>query len=521
MDSETWILPRGGRYRLLGWAIVLALAFRLYLLWQYYCISSDGVHYIDAARDFFAGRLAVGLSSVYPPVYPILIASIYPLIGDWELSGQIWSILSGVLLLIPLYVLFRRIYGENVALAACFLAAIAPYLGRYSVHVRTESPFLLLSTIALVLFDQGMARRLWGRFFYGGLVAGLAYLVRPEAIGFLVVVPLTLGVRCWIQKNRGLRWSAGACLFLLLGFFLLTFPYIFYLSVDTGQWGTISRKAGVTLGVSLTESGLIGNEELTDISGPGSLDITQFATHHPFLYMKKVLLDLIPSVGVYLEALHYSYIPFLFVGLFLFIRQRFWQREDLFLFVFLLFYLVGFALVYVNRRYAVQLLPVSLGWTAWGMIWCWAYLKEFLSLRAFRVVSSALAALFLAGTLLKGLKPISSEKAYVREAGWYLKEIKGSGNLNLLVFDDRIAFYANARPILLSELGEQELLGYLEDGEADYLVTEVGSWKERFPAVADDPELYGLVLQREFRGSVRSGLVVFRVNQRGRDGHAG
>src|SRR3970282_403810 len=89
--------------------------------------------------------------------------------------------------------------------------------------------------------------------------------------------------------------------------------------------------------------------------------------------------------------------------------------------------------------------------------------------------------------------------------GWYLKEIKGSGNLNLLVFDDRIAFYANARPILLSELGEQELLGYLEDGEADYLVTEVGSWKERFPAVADDPELYGLVLQREFRGSGKKG----------------
>ena len=59
-------------------ALVVAATIRGYLLWQYYCISSDGVLYIRAAQDFFAGNVSAGLQSVYPPGYPLLISTIYP-----------------------------------------------------------------------------------------------------------------------------------------------------------------------------------------------------------------------------------------------------------------------------------------------------------------------------------------------------------------------------------------------------------------------------------------------------------
>ena len=515
--SGSW--SPGGMYRLLGWGVILALTVRLYLLWQYYCISSDGVRYIEAARSFFDGRIAGGLS-YYPPAYPLLIASIYPLVGDWELSGQIWSLLSGVLLLIPLYGLFRMIYGEKVALIACFLAAITPYMARYSVHVRTETPFLLLSTIALLLFYQGIERSLLSRFFYGGLVAGLAYLVRPEAIGFLVVVPVTLGIRSWVQKDRGSLWCSKASFLLLLGFSLFAFPYIFYLSRETGQW-VISQQLGPTLKVGLRESGLLESEELKNISKRQALNLIQFAIHYPFLYTKKVLLDLIPSVGVYLEAIHYSYVPFFLLGLFHFFRDRFWGRKDFILFNFFIFYLVGFALIYVNRRYAVQLVPVSLGWAAEGVLWCWIYSRRLASPRAFRAAVTVLTVVFLAGTLPKTLKPISRDKAHLREAGRYLKDLRVSGELNLLVSDGRIAFYAGARRISLSDLGERDLLRYLRSGKADYLVTGARLWEERYPSIAKNPELHGLILEREFRSTGKSRLIVFKVKQRKVNGRAG
>jgi 4-amino-4-deoxy-L-arabinose transferase-like glycosyltransferase len=497
---------------LLASAIVLAAAVRLYLLWQYYCISSDGVHYIDAAKDFFAGRISAGLSSVYPPGYPLLIALLYPLTGDWELSSQIWSLLCGVLLLVPLYILCRDIYGDRVALIGCFLAAVSPYLARYSVHVRTESPFIFLSTVALVLFHQGIQHGSNSRFFYGSLVAGFAYLVRPEAIGFLVIVPFVLGLRWWIKREPRLSRLFQTCALVFLGFSLFALPYISYLSMETGHWGAISRKAGVTLAISLKGSDLLDGGELQDSADFESLVFLDFVRNHPLLYGKKVAMDILPAVGAYFEALHYSYVPFLLIGLFLVFRERFWERKDFLLLSFALFYVVGLTLVYVKRRYSVQVVPVSLGWTALGMLWCWGYFKEFPSARVSRILLPLGVLVFAAGTIPKTLKPISPEKGYVREAGRYLKQLRGSRELRVLAFDDRIGFYAQAERLSLSDLKEASLIENLREGKADYLATDLSLWQERFPRVARDPERYGLALAREFRGWRKDRLVIYRVS---------
>lgn len=502
--------PFLGRF-LIG-AVLLAVAVRLYLFWQYDLISSDGVHYIAAARDFFSSRVRDGLSSVYPPAYPLLVAALYPLTGDWELSGRVISFLGGVLLIIPLYVLFKAVYGERAALLACFLAALSPYLARYSVHVRTESFFLFLSTLALALFHRGVVSVSLSRFFYGGLVAGFAYLVRPEAVGFLAIVPVTLALRSWVKGHHALRSYLGAVAAMFLGFSLFSLPYIVYLSLDSGQGITITRKLGVTLWVGLQESGLLDAQELGQIRDPESLTLFRFAAEYPFLFGKKLGLDLVTSLAAFTEALHYSYMPFLLLGLYS-LRKKFWQREDLLLFAFFLFYLVGFALIYPNRRYLVQIVPVSLGWTALGAISCWELLKSRLSPRAFAGAGILLLAAFLGGTLPKTLKPIGREKSNVREAGAYLRQLRGSGRLTLLVYDARVAFYADSPWVNLGDLGEEELLGYLRRGEGDYLVVEAGMWKERYPLIARDPERYGLLPERELEGE-KEAILIYRVGKR-------
>src|SRR5262249_50619106 len=238
-------------------SVIVAAAVRLYLLSQYYCISSDGIHYIAAARHFYAGDFSGGLGSVYPPAYPTLVALTYGLIGDWELAGQIISLACGVLLLFPLYLLADEVYGRKVAVIACFLGAISPYLARYAVHVRTESPFFFLSMVVLLLFYQGIITGNSRRIFYGGLVAGFAYLVRPEAIGFLVIVPITLMVTWWFKRERGFVWFARAFALLFIGFFIFALPYVVYLSSASGKWGSVSKKAGLTFAIALKDSGLL------------------------------------------------------------------------------------------------------------------------------------------------------------------------------------------------------------------------------------------------------------------------
>jgi 4-amino-4-deoxy-L-arabinose transferase-like glycosyltransferase len=491
----------------------MAAAVRGYLLWQYYCITWDGVEYIRAAKKFFTGNVSAGLQSVYPPGYPLLIAAAHPLIGDWELAGQCVSIVCGILLLLPLYWIFNQMFDGKIALLACYLAAINPFLALYSVHVRSESPYLLLSATAFYLLFIAIERRAMARFFAAGLIAGYAFLIRPEAIGFLLIVPGVLLLRWWCwreQSGVALLQPVGA---LTAGFVIFALPYIAYLSVDTGRVGAISRKAGVTLAINLQESGLLDAEGHGRESDVSEFVFTDYVLRNPLSYLKKVTSDLPAAVWTFFQALYYSYLPFLLLGLFVALRKDFFHRSHLLLAGFVLFYVFGFALILVKRRYALQAVPLSLAWVALGMVCLWDWLRARLSFQTAKLTLALIALLFVASTLARTLKPVSREKAFVRQAGWYLKERNLNGDLAVAAFDERPAFYAAARSILLSpQMDPGNLSGFLRDQKADYFAAESKTFAKFLPAVSRQPESYGLVLEEQFVGTRNDRMLVFKVN---------
>jgi hypothetical protein len=60
---------------------------------------------------------------------------------------------------ILLCLMLRDAFDERVAGIACLLAALSPFLARYAAHVRTESPYLFFSTLALWLLAQGIHQK--------------------------------------------------------------------------------------------------------------------------------------------------------------------------------------------------------------------------------------------------------------------------------------------------------------------------------------------------------------------------
>lgn len=492
-------------------ALLVAAVVRSYLLWQYYCISSDGVLYLRAAEDFLAGDIKAGLASVYPPGYPVLIAAVYPLFGDWELAGQALSLLLGVTLLFPLHWLFRQVFDDRIALLGCYLAGVSPFLALYSVHVRTESLYLFLSTLAIALFATALTRESLARFFLGGIVAGYAYLVRPEAIGFLAIVPAVLLFHGWRRENH-FSWLIKSVSAMTLGFLLFALPFIVYLSIDTGRFGAISRKAGVTLAVNLRQSGMLEEDEAGTQSTHGhSFSITDYVLQHPWLYLRKVASDIPAAFGVFFEALHYSYLPFLLFGVYWAIRRNDWRGPELLLAGSALFYVVGFALIYVKRRYSLQAVPISLGWVALGICYSWDKLHGTFTVRQARWLAACVGAIFLTATLPETLKPVSREKAYVRETGWYLKARNKAGNLTVAVLDTRVAFYAAARAMRLRGIGQAELVGRLRAERAVYLAVESRALQKYYPGIAATPERYGLALEKVFVGTRNDRMLVFRI----------
>ena len=521
MDAELATATRAGINSLASVAagkrfLLLALptcaAVRLYLLSQYYCISSDGLRYIEAARDFFAGNISAGLGSVYPPGYPLMVAAAFAVVRDWELAGQLLSLIFGVGLLVPLFFLLRDTFDERVAGIGCLLASLSPFLARYAAHVRTESAYLFFATLALFLLARGVEQNRPGRFFTGGLVAGFAYLVRPEAVGLLVVIPGFLVFRRIVQEERS--WAAIGKFSALLatGFLLFALPYIVYLSIDTGQWGALSRKAGGTLAINLENAGVLDTGENGESPAARSRDFFDLIRKHPFQYAMKVVTDLPLAVGAFFEILHFSYVPFLLIGLFFAFRGQFWRRREFLLLSFVLFYLIGLTMILVRRRYSLQLVPVSLGWCAIGGLWVWEYCKASFSDRASRIAMGSIAAFFLAATLPKTLSPISAEKGYIREAGRYLGTLNQDGKLKVAVLDDRISFYAGTKTLALNGLDESALGDYLREHRPDFLAAETKSWQRYFPNAAQRPEDLGLSFDTEFVGTRNDRLLVFKVN---------
>src|SRR5262245_39871827 len=498
--------------RWFGIVVLASLLISAFLFWNTYCISPDGVDYVDAAKSLYAGDLKAALSSVYPPGYPALIALFHSFVRDWEWAGQLVSVLAGVFLLFPLYGLLNKIYGKPAAVVGCLLAAVNPFLARYAVHVRTESLFFFLAVFSLYIFHGGMERRKTADFFFGGVVAGFAFLVRPEALGFVIIVPGVVLFLWWVKKCWSFMWAAQASAALLVGFALFAIPYVVYLSAETGEWGAVSRKAGITLRVGLSDAGLLDADIAREFPTGKSMSVPEFIKKHPWVYVKKVLSDMVSSVGVYFEALHYPYVPFLLLGLIAAFRERPWERKDFFLLVYLIFFMLGFAAIYVNRRYSVQLVAVSMGWTALGILWSWNWLKTKLSEGAARTAVALLGLALLAGTLPKTLKPIAQEKVYLKEAGWYIRQRHGPQPLNIMLFEDRISFYADAKAVPLRHLSEAEVLALLRNRRGDFLAVDSRTLQRRFPALIHSAEQYGLPFEKEFVGPERDRLVVYKLS---------
>lgn len=504
MDQENLGKERSGRPALveeevdrlgLVGASVLTLAVRLYLAFNYYTINNDGVLYIEAARHFWEGRWGDGLASFYPPLYPLMIAAAYSAVQDWETAGQFWPFVLSLLILLPLYGLLRRIYGLRAAQVALFFYALSPYLARFSLHVRSEIPYIFFFILALYLLQRGIDRGSLLSFLFMGVSSAIAYLIRSEGFGLFIVGPLFLLYRGWIQREGTKRlWQV---FILSVGFALLAAPYVLYLKQDTGKW-LISRKAGLIVSLGLADHTL--STEEVDMQESDKVNIIGLIASNPLGYAKKVFVDFFRSLGVYFEALHYPYLPFLFLGWFYYFCGRFWEKEDFLFLATILFFLAAFSLLYVNRRYAAPLVPLSLGWVALGYHAMEKYFTARYGRRAALLIVAVLV-LFLIGTLPKTLQAIGKEKLYLREAGVYLKG--KAGRPTVITTNARVAFYAEGQNVIIVRRAE-EIPSLLEAAGKTYVALD----EAVFNRIKGSLIGKGWIVDREFFDGPGEALVV-------------
>lgn len=200
---------------------VAGLVVRLLLWSTQSLVSVDGTTYIRMARELAGGP---SLETVHSWGYPVLILIAHLVVPDWVLAARVVALVSGVAL-IPLTWLVAREVIRNrwLRLVPPLAVALLPLPVRYSLTTMSEASYMVFLALMFLL----AARK---RVLAAGVMGGLAYAIRPEALTAVAVLGL-LTVRI---PRRALTLAAGAALVVL--------PYVVVLGATTGHW-TLTAKS--------------------------------------------------------------------------------------------------------------------------------------------------------------------------------------------------------------------------------------------------------------------------------------
>jgi Dolichyl-phosphate-mannose-protein mannosyltransferase len=203
-------------------------------------IDAEGTEYTRIAQNLIAGKGYVGIATpgtqlFFPPLFPFLIAGVTWTVGNAEVAAHIVSVLFGTLLVLPVYLIARRVFGERTALAAATLTAFHPYLIMFSVSVFCELTFLTLLLAATYSAMHAASNPTARALASSGALYGVSFLVRSESFIYMLVgLGCVLLARLLLARDK-LRPIAGRVLLIPLLFFVVAGPYIGWLSMHAGH----------------------------------------------------------------------------------------------------------------------------------------------------------------------------------------------------------------------------------------------------------------------------------------------
>ena len=358
-------LPVGELRAVLGWMLLAFLLRLLLLSCLDHVISPDGVQYVSMGRNLVAGNLRDGLSTYWPPLYPLLIGLFSLVLRDAEFAGRFVSVLAGTLLVLPTHRLARRWYGRRVAVICAAILAVHPLLIYYSTVLLTEATYTLLFTCGVLAGWSAITGGKVRAQLLAGATFGACYLLKPEAAGFVLLLLAAMAGATFLHRRLSAKTSLRNALLICVGFLAVALPYLFYLRQASGAW-MLTGKFGGHLWQGSRKTGEIGPL------------VTTF------------LPDLTTAVVQLTKALRYEYevfnlifpLPFVLIaGLGLF--RTSWTRvrvaRELYLFLFVAAALAGYAVTLPNIRFLVPLLPILLCWVASGVVEFEKWLAETLA----------------------------------------------------------------------------------------------------------------------------------------------
>jgi 4-amino-4-deoxy-L-arabinose transferase-like glycosyltransferase len=209
------------------WLILfVAVLLRVGFLWQYqsdhprqavsvvpFLFESGNIAHSLAIGQGFASpfRINTGPTAWMPPVYPLLLATIFRIFGPYTfnsfLAAALFNVFCATLACIPIFFAGKRIAGLGVAATAAWLWAVFPNAILIPVESMWDASLsaLLVATIfwATIAFAESQRLRDWAAY---GFLWGLTLLTNATLIALL---PLLLAWLAYRAHKQNRKWFAN------------------------------------------------------------------------------------------------------------------------------------------------------------------------------------------------------------------------------------------------------------------------------------------------------------------------
>jgi len=160
-----------------------------------------------------AERVGTGgplLLTFHPPLYPVVLALVRALVGDWMVAGLVISVLAFAAGLGAAYALFRLIGLSSAAWGALLALATSPLYVYYGAQATSDVFFSSLYALALLLVVRAWHTGTKGAWFVAGVAIALATLTRTNGLSLLLLAAAPL-VQLSAGRDRFGRTAAVAC----------------------------------------------------------------------------------------------------------------------------------------------------------------------------------------------------------------------------------------------------------------------------------------------------------------------
>jgi Dolichyl-phosphate-mannose-protein mannosyltransferase len=342
-------------------------------------------------------------------------------------SAQVASGCAGLLLVIPMFYLGRELFDRRIGFWSAALFQCLPLGAQITADGLSDALFLLLAATALWLGVRAARCRSPWSFAGCGLLAGLAYLTRPEGAAVAAAAGLTL---VGLQALSASRWPWGTttrcAVALTAAFFVVAAPYMVLIGGLTNK-PTAQKIMGI-----LDGDDTLPPRHQSAVPSAGCLlavwwNNRQFDEHPPLHWALYAFGSELIRTSQYI-----LWLPAL-LGFWWF-RNRWrtvpgiWMVTIACLFYDLLLCQVAMTVGYLSERHALFLVLLCMPWAVAGLErlgnllvqWLNSWLPSRLSWGWVWMRGTTLAALLALAFLTSVFKPLHANRAGHRAAGEWL-----------------------------------------------------------------------------------------------------